>query len=37
VYFERVIDVVRVAFVAHLVEVGGQELGTIQIPFVVEW
>lgn len=37
VYFERVIDVVRVRFVARLVEVGGQELGTIQIPFVVEW
>lgn len=36
VYFERVIDVVRVAFVAHLVEVGGQAFGTVQIPFVVD-
>jgi hypothetical protein len=37
VYFERVIDVVRVAFVAHLIEVGGQAFGMVQIPFVVEW
>jgi hypothetical protein len=34
-YFERVTDVSRVAFVARLVEVGGQEFGAIQIPFVV--
>jgi len=34
VYFERVFDVVRVAFVAQLVAVGGQDLGTIQIPFM---
>lgn len=37
VYFERILDVVRVAFVAQLIEVGGQKFGTIHIPFIVEW
>lgn len=36
VYFDHVLDVVRVAFVAHLIEVGGRELGAIGIPFVVD-
>ena len=36
VYCERVTDVSRVAFVAPLIEVGGQQFGEIQIPFVVE-
>ena len=36
VYFDHVLDVVHVAFVAHLIEVGGQELGMIGIPFVVD-
>lgn len=36
VYFERVLDVVHVAFVAHLVEVGGQDFGAIEIPFIVD-
>lgn len=36
VYFERVFDVVRIAFVARLIAVGGQDLGTIQIPFIVD-
>lgn len=36
VYFERVLDVVHVALVAHLVEVGGRDLGVIEIPFIVD-
>lgn len=36
VYFDHVLDVVRVAFVARLIEVGGQEFGMIGIPFVVD-
>jgi len=36
VYFEQALDVVRVAFVAHLVEVDGPEFGAIHIPFIVD-
>lgn len=36
VYFDHVLDVVHVTFVAHLIEVGGDELGMIGIPFVVD-
>ena len=36
IYFEQVADVSRVAFVARLIEVGGQQFGAIQIPFLVE-
>lgn len=36
IYFEQVTDVTRVSFVARLVEVGGQQFGAIQIPFLVE-
>jgi hypothetical protein len=35
IYFEQVTDVSRVDFVARLVEVGGQQFGAIQIPFIV--
>ncbi|MBA3548511.1 MAG: hypothetical protein H0T76_18670 [Nannocystis sp.] len=35
-YFEQVTDVSRVAFVARLIELGGQPFGQIQIPFVAQ-